>query len=73
MKRTEITALPAKPASELEFALHAGRERLRILRLDLAAGKVKNVREMRMLRKDIARLETALRAKGQKGTEPRAA
>ncbi len=35
------------------------RDRLWQLRVDLAAGKVKNVREIRRVRKDIARFLTA--------------
>ena len=38
------------------------RERLRILRFDLASGKVKNVREVRKVKKDIARILTILKA-----------
>lgn len=34
------------------------REKLRQLRFDLTAGKVKNVREIREIKKDIARLLT---------------
>lgn len=38
-------------------------EKLRILRFDLAAGKVKDVREIREIKKDIARLSTILSLK----------
>jgi large subunit ribosomal protein L29 len=37
------------------------REKLRLLRFDLAAGKVKNVKEVREIRKDIARIQTLLK------------
>lgn len=40
------------------------RDKLWQLRVDLAAGKVKNVREIRKVRKDIARALTAIN--GQK-------
>ena len=37
------------------------KEKIRQLRFDLAAGKVKNVREIRETRKEIARLNTLLK------------
>ena len=40
--------------------LLAQREHLRNLRFDLAAGKVKNVRAIRELKKEIARILTVL-------------
>lgn len=52
--------LREKPKSELEKLLQEKRERLRSLRFDLAAGKVKNVREIREIKKDIARILTIL-------------
>lgn len=39
------------------------KEKLRSLGFDLAAGKVKNVREIRETRKDIARLKTLIKQK----------
>lgn len=62
MKRKTLQELREKPAAELHKLLKEDRERLRTLRFDLAAGKVKNVREIRSLRKDIARLLTFLRS-----------
>ncbi|KKW46883.1 MAG: 50S ribosomal protein L29 [Candidatus Liptonbacteria bacterium RIFCSPLOWO2_01_FULL_56_20] len=61
MKPREIKELKNKPRADLEKLLHEARERLRVLRFDLAAGKVKNVGELRMLQKDIARMLTFLR------------
>ncbi len=49
-----------KPAAELERLLKDSRERLRVLRFDLAAGKVKNVSELHKVRKTIARILTFL-------------
>ena len=63
MKQTEIKALRAKSLPELQAVSHENRERLRALRLDLAAGKVKNVREIRAVRKDIARIQTVVRSR----------
>ncbi len=58
MKRKEIEELKNKPILELEKMLKDGRSRLRVLKFDLKAGKVKNVQELRILRKDIARALT---------------
>jgi len=55
MKTTELRQ---KSKSELEKLLQENREKLRQLRFDLAAGKVKNVREIREIKKDIARILT---------------
>lgn len=63
MKAREIKELKARPSAELEKLVKESNERLRALRLDLAAGKVKNVQELRALRKDVARMRTFLRAR----------
>lgn len=52
--------LRQKTKSELQKLLQDNRERLRQLRFDLAAGKVKNVREIRQIKKDIAKILTIL-------------
>jgi len=54
----KIAELRQKAKGELEKILADSRERLRQLRFDLAAGKVKNVREIRKIKKDIARILT---------------
>jgi large subunit ribosomal protein L29 len=59
----KIVELRQKTKNELEKILADSRERLRQLRFDLAAGKVKNVREIHLLKKDIARILTLLRQK----------
>ena len=56
----KIQELRQKNKSELQKLLQDSRERLRQLRFDLAAGKVKNVREIRKIKKDIARILTLL-------------
>lgn len=53
--------LRKKTKSELQKLLEQHRAKLRSLRFDLTSGKVKNVREIRQLRKDIARILTILR------------
>ena len=57
----KIIELKQKNKEELQGMVAEDRERLRVLRFDLAAGKVKNVREIRKIRKDIARILTLLR------------
>jgi len=58
MKKREIQELKNKPVPELHKLLRESREKLRLLKFDLAAGKVKDIREIRSLRKDIARIQT---------------
>jgi len=53
MKASELRQ---KSKSELQKLLQDNREKLRQLRFDLAAGKVKNVREIRRIKKEIARI-----------------
>jgi large subunit ribosomal protein L29 len=59
----KVAELRQKSKSELEKILADNRERLRQLRFDLAAGKIKNVREIHLFKKDIARLLTLLKQK----------
>jgi len=53
-----IKELKQKSKAELQKILMDRRERLRNLKFDLASGKVKNVREIRALKKEIARVLT---------------
>jgi large subunit ribosomal protein L29 len=50
-----------KSETELKNLLRDDREKLRQLRFDLASGKVKNVREIRKIKKDVARILTTLK------------
>ena len=52
--------LKQKSKTELQRLLQNDQEKLRQLRFDLSAGKVKNVREIRKIKKDIARILTIL-------------
>jgi len=61
----KIQELRQKNKVELQKILQDNREKLRQLRFDLAAGKVKNVREIRLIKKDIARILTILRITNQ--------
>ena len=53
--------LKKKTNKELTRLLIKNKERLRSLRFDLASGRVKNVREIRNLKKDIARILTLIK------------
>ncbi len=53
-----ITELRQKSQGELRALLDERRNMLRQLRFDLAAGKVKSVKEIRQLRKTIAQILT---------------
>ena len=53
-----IAELRQKSKEELQQLLEDQKNTLRQLRFDLAAGKVKNVRQIRQLRKTIAQILT---------------
>lgn len=57
-----------KTKVELEKLLREEREHLRDLQLDLALGKIKNVREIQKTKKDIARILTILKSNQQSVT-----
>ena len=57
----KIIELRRKPKEELKKILQDNREKLRQLRFDLSAGKVKNVREIRHLKKEIAQILTLVK------------
>lgn len=59
MKSVELSK---KPKNELQTLLSEKREKLRQLRFNISSGKVKNVREIRMIKKDIARILTLLKS-----------
>ncbi len=63
MKRKNLEQLRNKIATELESDLKKNRERLWQLQVDLKAGKVKNVREIRATKKTIAIIHTLLTEK----------
>lgn len=56
----KISEFKQKPKKELQRLLRTNQDKLRQLRFDLASGKVKNVREIRQIKKDIARILTIL-------------
>jgi large subunit ribosomal protein L29 len=57
----KIKELNQKTGDELKRILTENREKLRQLRFDLATGKVKNVREIRQIKKDAAKILTLLK------------
>jgi len=56
----KISELKQKSKKELQRFLRNNQDKLRQLRFDLASGKVKNVKEIRQIKKDIARILTIL-------------
>lgn len=52
-------AVQKQSSQELQRAISEKREELRAARFQLANGKLKNMRLLRALRREIARLETA--------------
>lgn len=63
MKKNELQELKNNSREELQKNLMDRQFRLRSLRFDLAAGKVKNVAEIHKVKKDIARVMTILNTK----------
>jgi len=59
----KVKELRMKKDAELEKTIGTLREKLRVLRFELAAGKVKDVRAIRQSRKDIAKILTILKEK----------
>jgi len=60
MKTAELKRLKNKSKEELYKLLLDSSKKLQDLKFNLAAGKVKNVRSVRALKKDIARILTLL-------------
>jgi len=60
---TRVKEWRERSAESLTTLLLESQERLRSLRFLAAQGKLKNVRELRTLRQDIARLETIIKEK----------
>ncbi len=60
----EFKELKTKPESELKKILHENAEKLRNLRFKIALKQVKNVREIRVLKKQNAKILTLLNKKG---------
>ena len=65
MKSKELEKLKSKNQGELKEDLGNHRERLWQLSVDLRAGKVKNVREIRQIKKTIAVINTLVQNHGK--------
>lgn len=63
MKQKDIKELKQKSEAELNTLVSDSRAKLQQLTFDLAQGKVKNVGEVRVVRKTIARALTFLQMK----------
>jgi ribosomal protein L29 len=63
MKRQEFQQLKGKGEIELQKDLKTFQEKLRDLKLDLAAGKVKNIKEIKNLKKVVAKIMTLINNK----------
>jgi len=64
MKKKNFQEIKNTSVIELQKDLVGFRERLRVLKFDLAAGKVKNIREIRAVKKSIAQVLTLIKQKG---------
>lgn len=58
MKKKEIQELKHRPVEELAHLIADANEKLRGLTFDLAAGKVKDITEIKELKKKVARAKT---------------
>ena len=56
----EFSELKQKTVGEIKKMLDEKKEQIRKFRFDLAAGKVKNIKEIRAIKKDIARFLTVI-------------
>lgn len=61
----KISELRTKTESEIKKILQENRERMRQLRFDLASGKVKNIREIRKVKKIIAKSLTVAKERNK--------
>lgn len=65
MKKKELEQVKTKPVEELTKMVVDYRERLWSLKSDLKSGKVKNVKEVHKIKKDIARVLTIINQHGK--------
>lgn len=60
MKKNEFNSIVNKSKEELGKDIGLYQEKLRQLKFDLAAGKVKNIKEIKGVKKSIAQISTLL-------------
>ncbi|MGC9968706.1 MAG: 50S ribosomal protein L29 [Minisyncoccia bacterium] len=58
MKKKDVQELKHRPIEELVHLITDANEKLRALKFDLAAGKVKDITEIKELKKKVARIKT---------------
>ncbi|MFA6072199.1 MAG: 50S ribosomal protein L29 [Janthinobacterium sp.] len=63
MKKKDFEKLTTKTPVELQAEIKVSQERLWQVNKDISAGKAKNIREVRSVRKDIARMMTIINSK----------
>ncbi|KKU99281.1 MAG: hypothetical protein UY32_C0002G0017 [Candidatus Jorgensenbacteria bacterium GW2011_GWC1_48_8] len=63
MKRKELENFKTKPLPEVDKEVRLHEERLMNLKKDLVLGKVKNIREIRQIKKSLAQLLTIKRSR----------
>jgi len=62
----KIKELRQKSKDDLKKILQDDREKTRQIRFDMSSGKIKNVREINKIKKDIARILTILSEKSHR-------
>lgn len=65
MKTKELKEYKNKPEAELLKDIRVKREALTTLKFDLTLGKVKNIKEIRGIKKSIAQIATILKERSQ--------
>ena len=66
MKKKDIEELKHRPTEELAHLITDSNEKLRALKFDLAAGKVKDITEIKELKKKVARMKTFINERANK-------
>lgn len=65
MKKKDLQELRKKPVSELQKNLTGEQEKLNNLNFNLSMGKVKNIKEIKNRKKNIAQIKTIINEKTQ--------
>jgi len=66
MKKKDVQELKHRPTEELVHLITDSNEKLRALKFDLAAGKVKDITEIKELKKKVARIKTFINERASK-------
>ncbi len=69
MKKDLLQELRKKPVSELQKELSGEREKLNELQFNLSMGKVKNIKEIKSRKKNVAQILTVLTEKEKNNIE----